>query len=47
MSGYSQQEATAAMKEKGLAGFLSKPFSVREALAVVHRVLGHVGEPAN
>ena len=45
MSGYSQQEATAALKEKGLAGFLSKPFSVREALAVVHRVLGHVVEP--
>ena len=45
MSGYSQQEATAALKEKGLAGFLSKPFSVREALTVVHRVLGHVAEP--
>jgi len=41
MSGYSQQEATAALQGKGLAGFLSKPCSVREALAIVHRVLGH------
>jgi len=41
MSGYSQQEATAALQGRGLAGFLSKPCSVREALAVVHRVLGH------
>ncbi len=41
MSGYSQQEATAALQGKGLAGFLSKPCSVREVLAVVHRVLGH------
>lgn len=45
MSGYSQQEATDALKGKGLAGFLSKPFSVREALAVVNRVLGRVPEP--
>jgi|GEM_PF-2225011 len=44
MSGYSQQEATMALKGKGLAGFLSKPCSVREALAVVHRVLGHSAE---
>ncbi len=41
MSGYSQQEATMALKGKGLAGFLSKPCSVREVLAVVHRVLAH------
>jgi PAS domain S-box-containing protein len=44
MSGYSQQEATAALKGKGLAGFLAKPCSVREALAVVHRVLGHTAD---
>jgi PAS domain S-box-containing protein len=41
MSGYSQQEATAAIQGQGLAGFLSKPCSVREALAMVRRVLGH------
>ncbi|MDP2876854.1 MAG: response regulator, partial [Holophaga sp.] len=40
MSGYSQREATEAMNVVGLAGFLAKPFSVREALAVVNRVLG-------
>lgn len=44
MSGYSQQEATAALKGKGLAGFLAKPCSVRDALAVVRRVLGQSSE---
>jgi len=41
MSGYSQQEAVNALPEggRGLAGFLSKPCSVREVLAVVHRIL--------
>lgn len=41
MSGYSQQEATAELKSKGLAGFLSKPCSVKEALAAVRKALGH------
>ncbi len=49
MSGYSQQEAMTALKGngKGLAGFLSKPCSVREVLSVVHRVLAHGGEPSS
>jgi PAS domain S-box-containing protein len=40
MSGYSQQEATATLQGQGLAGFLPKPCSVREALSIVRRVLG-------
>jgi len=39
MSGYSQQEATAALAGQGLAGFLAKPCSVKEALAAVNRAL--------
>lgn len=39
MSGYSQQEATAALTGQGLAGFLAKPCSVKEALAAVNRAL--------
>ena len=40
MSGYSQPEATRALADKGLAAFLSKPCSIKEALAVVQRTLG-------
>ena len=40
MSGYSQSEATQAMTDQGLAAFLSKPCSIKEALAVVQKVLG-------
>jgi PAS domain S-box-containing protein len=40
MSGYSEGEATSAMSCKGLAGFLSKPCSIKDALAVVRRALG-------
>jgi len=40
MSGYSQPEATQALADKGLAAFLSKPCSIKEALAVVQRTLG-------
>jgi two-component system, cell cycle sensor histidine kinase and response regulator CckA len=40
MSGYSQSEATQALADKGLAAFLSKPCSIKEALAVVHKALG-------
>jgi PAS domain S-box-containing protein len=39
MSGYSQEEATAALSGRGLAGFLSKPCSIKEALAVMGRAL--------
>jgi DNA-binding NtrC family response regulator len=39
MSGYSMEEATAALSGRGLAGFLSKPCSIKEALAVVTRAL--------
>ena len=39
MSGYSEEEATAAFAEWDLAGFLSKPCSVRDAVAVVQRAL--------
>jgi signal transduction histidine kinase/CheY-like chemotaxis protein len=40
MSGYSQSEATQALADKGLAAFLSKPCSIKDALAVVHKALG-------
>jgi len=40
MSGYSEQEATSALADKGLAGFLSKPCSIKDALAVVRQALG-------
>jgi PAS domain S-box-containing protein len=39
MSGYSEQEATSALTCKGLAGFLSKPCSIKEAMAVLHKAL--------
>ena len=44
MSGYSEQEATSALASQGLAGFLPKPCSIRDALAVVRGALG-VAEP--
>jgi PAS domain S-box-containing protein len=40
MSGYSQPEATAALADKGLSAFLSKPCSIKDALAAVHKALG-------
>lgn len=40
MSGYTQQEATANLVGKGLAGFLPKPCSIKEALVVINRALG-------
>jgi PAS domain S-box-containing protein len=39
MSGYTQEEATAALSGRGLAGFLSKPCSIKEALVVMGRVM--------
>jgi len=39
MSGYSRDEATAALAGRGLAGFLSKPCSIKEALAVVGKAM--------
>lgn len=39
MSGYSQSEATQALSERGPAAFLSKPCTIKEALATVHKVL--------
>ena len=39
MSGYSEAEATATLVQEGLAGFLSKPCSIKDAMAVVHGVL--------
>ena len=39
MSGYSQEEATAALSGLGLAGFLSKPCSIKEALVVMGKAL--------
>ncbi len=39
MSGYSMEEATAALSGRGLAGFLSKPCSIKEALAAVGRAV--------
>ena len=45
MSGYSEREATSALSCKGLAGFLSKPCSIKDALVVVRRAMG-LAEPA-
>jgi PAS domain S-box-containing protein len=45
MSGYSELEATAALAGRGLAGFLSKPCSIRDALAVLRKAMG-AGESA-
>jgi PAS domain S-box-containing protein len=42
MSGYSEREATSALASKGLAGFLSKPCSIQDALEVVRKALGAV-----
>jgi PAS domain S-box-containing protein len=39
MSGYSKREATSALTGKGLAAFLSKPCSIKEALSVVQKAL--------
>lgn len=41
MSGYSQQEALENLKGRGLAGFLSKPSSMKEVLRSVRVALGH------
>lgn len=46
MSGYSEQEATSALASEGLAGFLAKPCSIKDALAVVRKALGTT-EPAS
>jgi PAS domain S-box-containing protein len=40
MSGYSELEATSVLASQGLAGFLAKPCSVKDALAVVQKALG-------
>lgn len=40
MSGYSQQEALENLKGRGLAGFLSKPCTMKEVLAAVRKALG-------
>ena len=45
MSGYSQEEATAALSGRGLAGFLSKPCSIKEALVVMGRALAPQAGP--
>jgi len=47
MSGYSESEATSALSCKGLAGFLSKPCSIKDALAVVHKALAGPRPAAN
>lgn len=39
MSGYTEEEATSTLVSKGLAGFLPKPCSIKDALAVVHKAL--------
>jgi len=46
MSGYSEAEATSALSCKGLAGFLSKPCSIKDALAVVRKALEQAETPA-
>jgi signal transduction histidine kinase/CheY-like chemotaxis protein len=42
MSGYSQPEATAALADKGLAAFLSKPCSIKDTLAAVQKAMRRV-----
>ena len=43
MSGYSEAEATEAFAHGELAGFLSKPCSVKDAVALVRQALGTEG----
>ncbi|MDR3671723.1 MAG: response regulator [Holophaga sp.] len=40
MSGYSELEATSVLASQGLAGFLAKPCSIKDALVVVRKALG-------
>ncbi len=40
MSGYSQQEALENLRGRGLAGFLSKPCTMKEALGAVRKAMG-------
>jgi PAS domain S-box-containing protein len=40
MSGYTEQDATATLADRGLAGFLAKPCGIRETLMVVEAALG-------
>jgi PAS domain S-box-containing protein len=47
MSGYSEQEATSAMSSKGLAGFLPKPCSIKDALTVLGKAMGDPGARAD
>jgi PAS domain S-box-containing protein len=46
MSGYSEKEATSALASQGLAGFLPKPCSIKDALGVVRKALGAGVRPA-
>lgn len=39
MSGYTEQDATGALADRGLAGFLAKPCGIRETLTVVEGAL--------
>jgi CheY-like chemotaxis protein/nitrogen-specific signal transduction histidine kinase len=47
MSGYSEQEATSALASRGLAGFLAKPCSIKDALAVVGQALRSTTAPVS
>jgi PAS domain S-box-containing protein len=40
MSGYTEQDATSALADRGLAGFLAKPCGIKETLAAVAAALG-------
>jgi DNA-binding NtrC family response regulator len=39
MSGHSEQEVTTLFADKGLAGFVQKPFRLDDLLATVKRIL--------
>jgi two-component system cell cycle sensor histidine kinase/response regulator CckA len=43
MSGYTEQEASARFVGRGLAGFLQKPFSAQDIVAILRQVQGDDG----
>jgi len=47
MSGYNEQEASGSFADKGLAGFLEKPFSTQALGEVVECVLGKIEAPGD
>jgi two-component system cell cycle sensor histidine kinase/response regulator CckA len=41
-SGYTEQDATNQFAEKGLAGFIQKPYEFKTLMAKIHQVFGAI-----